>query len=91
MDSPASHPDKLRLVPIPPPPPPEPREFDHPITSIAQAERFFRASSFALLARRLLDERVLPWVNPGMQERRLEALARLEATQRFCGILFSGF
>lgn len=214
VDSPTSHPHKLRLVPIPPPPPAEPREFDHPITTIAQAERFFRAmgcsrfnmdrseyperhseyvalrippevehewtlrearfllqmttdppartdycrisdllrlmeggrfpglldealacatavgerlgpfdslimaesligrcrlglgsglietcrnahrldlaTSFALLARRLLDERVLPWANPGMQERRLEALARLEATQRFCGIWFDG-
>lgn len=93
VDSPASHPHKLRLVPIPPPPPPlppEPREFDHPITTIAQAERFFRAMG---CSRFFMDRSDYPeryWVNPGMQERRLEALARLEATQRFCGIWFDG-
>lgn len=61
------------------------------IETCRNAHRLDLATSFALLARRLLDERVLPWVNPGMQERRLEALARLEATQRFCGIRVSGF
>lgn len=60
------------------------------IETCRNAHRLDLATSFALLARRLLDERVLPWVNPGRLERRLEALARLEATQRFCGIWFDG-
>jgi len=59
------------------------------IETCRSARRLDLATSFALMARHLLDERV-PWVNPAVEERRLEALARLEATQRFCGIWFDG-
>lgn len=59
------------------------------IETCRNVRRLDLATSFALLARQLLDERV-PWVNPAVEECRLEALARLEATQRFCGIWFDG-
>jgi hypothetical protein len=42
------------------------------------------------LAGWMLDQRV-PWLNPESEERRLEAVTRLEATQRFCGIRDSSF
>ncbi len=59
------------------------------IETCRSARRLDLAASFALLARHLLDQRV-PWVNPAIEESRMAALARLEATQRFCGIWFDG-
>lgn len=44
-----------------------------------------RICAFARLARTLLEERI-PWVNPEIERDRLEALARLEMVQEFCGI-----
>jgi len=59
------------------------------IETCRSARRLDLATSFALLARHLLDERV-PWLNPETEEHRLKAVTRLEATQRFCGIWFDG-